>query len=118
MKREEFVYFMRPIGGEGPVKIGYSWNPTARLALYSHWSPFPLEIALSIPGAAALEGKLHCHFAHLRTHHEWFRAAPELLQAMDELRAGTFDFSTLPAGKNQFRQASARKAYANRRRAA
>lgn len=119
MKNDNFVYFMRVTGmADSPVKIGYSWNPEERAKHYTLTSPYPLEIVYEMPGSATLEGRFHCYFTHLHSHHEWFRAAPELLEAIEELKAGTFDFDKLPTGKNHFRQVSARKTWANRQRAA
>jgi hypothetical protein len=92
-----FVYFLRPIGQDGPVKIGSSVAPEVRLATYMHWSPMPLEIAATLQVAKrSVEGRFHSAFRHLHTHHEWFRADPALTAAIDAIRAGTFDISGLP----------------------
>jgi len=74
-----YVYFMRPQGMEGPIKIGCSTKPAARLIGLSTWSPFPLEIIAVAPGTLATEKMLHDLFADERWHHEWFRASPRLL---------------------------------------
>lgn len=97
MTRPVFVYFLRPIGQDGPVKIGSSVAPEVRLATYMHWSPLPLEIAATLQVAKrSVEGRFHSAFRHLHTHHEWFRADPALTAAIDAIRAGTFDISGLP----------------------
>lgn len=90
------VYFLRPIRAEGPVKIGYSSRPRDRLATYAAWSPIPLEIAATTPGDVELEGRFHALFRARHSHLEWFHAAPEITRAIEEIRAGTFDFSILP----------------------
>lgn len=100
--REARVYFLRPIGAEGPVKIGHSYWPNDRLRTYQHWSPLPLEIAATILGPQALERRFHARFYHLHSHHEWFFADPSLTEAIDAIRAGTFDVSSLPRGRNLF----------------
>src|SRR3546814_4084305 len=47
MKR---VYFIRPIGQAGPVKIGCSVGPNKRRHELETWSPVPLEIVDEIDG--------------------------------------------------------------------
>lgn len=91
------VYFMRPIGLDGPVKIGCSVRPHDRLTTYAAWSPMRLEIAVTTPGYVHLERRFHAAFAAHRSHHEWFNAAPEITATIEALREGRFDFSTLPA---------------------
>lgn len=83
-----YVYFIRPVGMDGPVKIGCSWDPEGRLATLGTWSPLPLEIALKIEGDFNTEKHLHNHFAADHSHHEWFRASAELLRVMASLKAG------------------------------
>ncbi len=82
------VYFIRPVGAEGPVKIGFSSNIEKRLDQLSIWSPFPLEVAVAIEGDGTLERMLHCCFADLHTHKEWFKASPRISDLIAKLRAG------------------------------
>lgn len=84
----KYVYFIRPIGEEGPVKIGCSAMPTSRLATLMVWSPLALELAAQAPGGLDLERNIHECFAHLHLHHEWFRASSELTDVINALRAG------------------------------
>lgn len=90
------VYFLRPVGADGPVKIGTSAAPWHRLATYANWSPIPLEIAAEIEGGVTLERRFHAKFRHLHSHHEWFRASPDLTATIAALRAGRFDIASLP----------------------
>lgn len=92
-----FVYFLRPIGQCGPIKIGCSFWPEDRLKSYQSWSPIPLELVASLPGDRTIEARFHAAFAHLHSHHEWFRAEADLLRAIKAVRAGAFDLSSLPA---------------------
>ena len=108
------VYFMRQIGGGGPVKIGWSSNPRARVYAYNTMSPYPLEIVATIDGGIWLENRFHVRFGHLRSHHEWFRESPELDAVIAEVLAGTFDPESLPAKKNPARAASAALGWARR----
>lgn len=93
------VYFLRPVGMDGPIKIGYSTDVEGRLKSYSHLSPFPLEIAATTPGDFELEQRLHRAFADDHSHHEWFRAGSALLGVIAAINAGSFDASELPDGR-------------------
>lgn len=83
-----FVYFARPIGLHGPVKIGCSAAPLERLKTLMTWSPIPLEIAATVPGDGKLERRIHGLFAKSHSHHEWFHASAELSQLIFSLAAG------------------------------
>lgn len=72
------VYFIKPAGLDGPIKIGWSKAPRDRLHALGVWSPLPLEIIGQVDGDRADELFVHTCFAHLHSHHEWFRSAPEL----------------------------------------
>ena len=48
MRQQRYVYFIKPVGMEGPIKIGCSIMPTERLEGLAVWSPFPLEIVAAI----------------------------------------------------------------------
>lgn len=80
-----FVYFLRPVGMAGPIKIGCTQHIDQRFRTMTYWSPFPLEMVLAVPGTTALEAELHARFADLRLHHEWFRADPRLDALIAEL---------------------------------
>jgi hypothetical protein len=95
----QWVYFLRAVGLDGPVKIGCSVDPDARRDVYSKISPFPLEVVAKIPGSPSYEWRFHTRFVHLHSHHEWFHAAPELTAAIEQINAGTFDLETLPRAK-------------------
>lgn len=83
-----FVYFIRPVGLPGPVKIGCSHAPPDRLEALAVWAPFPLEIAATIPGNITLENKIHGLFAHAHSHREWFHPTADLVAAIARLAAG------------------------------
>jgi hypothetical protein len=114
----DVVYFMRRVGGGGPVKIGWSQRPQDRVYAYNTMSPYPLEIVATVPGSIALENRFHAHFAHLRSHREWFHESPEIDAVISQAQAGTFDTSTLPDRINSARSASAVKSWASRRASA
>jgi hypothetical protein len=91
-----WVYFLRPVGGEGPIKIGMTRSPQKRLIDYMRWSPVPLELVAKIQASQKMERQFHALFLHLHSHHEWFHAGPDLTAAMDAINAGSFDLATLP----------------------
>lgn len=96
------VYFIRPIGSDGPVKIGNSADVQTRLITLDAASWIPLEIAAVIWGGPVLEGRFHAllHSTHIRR--EWFAASPMLSETITEINAGTFDPSSLPAPLSLF----------------
>lgn len=85
---QRWVYFIKPEGMDGPIKIGLSDHPPARLYSLTVWSPFPLEIIAAIPGDYLLEANLHDCFADIHLHHEWFEATPRLTKAVADIAAG------------------------------
>lgn len=101
------IYFLRPVGKQGPVKIGFAICAAHRLQVCQAWSPVPLEVAatLAVAGddhsrrrhhALAIERRFHLKYAAHRLHHEWFAANAALSADIESIRLGTFDPSTLP----------------------
>lgn len=72
------VYFIR---FRDLVKIGYTTNLPRRMASLPHDEVLHVE-----PGTMADEKRCHLAFAHLRGRGEWFRAEPDLLGFIDDLR--------------------------------
>lgn len=95
----KWVYFLRPVGMDGPIKIGCSQLPARRLATFMSWSPWPLEIAARIEGPSALERRFHQQFIRHHSHGEWFKPHPAITAAIDAINAGAFDTDALPAPK-------------------
>lgn len=85
---KKYVYFMRPVGMDGPIKIGCTGFIQDRLVQLTIWSPFPLEVLYMEEGAGSLERNLHRCFADCHFHHEWFNPSERLLSAIERLRAG------------------------------
>lgn len=96
MKR---VYFIKPIGMEGPIKIGCSLWPDYRAHQLDTWSPFPLEVVAQIEGGEPLEMRFHNTFRASHVRKEWFAWTAELQAAIDAINAGTFDIESLAAPK-------------------
>lgn len=76
------IYFMKPVGMDGPIKIGCSRNLDGRLQHLARWSPFPLEFIGSVKGDIVFERAIHRRFAADLVHSEWFRPSPELSEFM------------------------------------
>lgn len=93
------VYFMRPVGQAGPVKIGCSIAPEGRLRSYSALSPIPLEMIATIPGDGDIERRFHALFAADHSHHEWFHWTQRMAGVLEQIKAGTFDVVALPKAK-------------------
>ena len=66
-----------------------SATPIRRLEALSHWSPVELEIVCTVPDPGGLERRLHCCFADLHLHHEWFHPGARLIDAVDRIARGT-----------------------------
>ena len=86
--QQRYVYFLRPVGAVGPIKIGCSIYPPSRINALSMWSPVPLEIVAMGPGSIRLESFLHRKFKAQRLHSEWFAPSPELLDGIAAVAAG------------------------------
>lgn len=82
------VYFMRPVGRVGPIKVGCSTLPEDRLIALAHWSPFPLEIVAAGEGTHQLERFLHRKFKGVRSHGEWYWPTPDMLTSIKRVQAG------------------------------
>jgi len=83
-----FVYFIRPAGMLGPIKIGFSEAPTSRLETLAAWSPFRLEIVATIPGSRLLESSIHDCFGDDWSHREWFFPSRRLVEFVARIAAG------------------------------
>jgi hypothetical protein len=81
------VYFIKPVGMDGPIKIGCSALPEKRLADLMAWSPLPLEVIGSVAGTINDEQFLHGCFAHIHSHREWFHSSLPLRNMISEIIA-------------------------------
>lgn len=75
---DKLIYFIRPVGKLGPVKIGCSVGPKSRLIAMQAWSPVRLQLVASCPGWNAHEQMIHAKFISSRAHGEWFEWSSEL----------------------------------------
>lgn len=86
------VYFFRPVGEVGPIKIGSSGRPMDRLRSYQIWSPVLLELVASVQAHHNTETWLHRHFLATWRHGEWFDWSEELQSLIDHV----LDHESLP----------------------
>lgn len=82
------VYFLKPAGLPGPIKIGFGNTPRARLRQYMEWSPLRLEIVTTVPGSLELERNIQECFVDCHSHAEWFHPHPRLLEAIEQIKSG------------------------------
>ena len=68
-----YVYAVQELV-DGPVKIGMSYDPRARLADLQHASPYPLAIRAVMLGWAETERRILTRWASQRIRGEWFEA--------------------------------------------
>jgi Meiotically Up-regulated Gene 113 (MUG113) protein len=76
------VYFLNAVSS-GWIKIEYSKRPLKRVSGSNTFCPHELSLLKVIEGGYDIEKEMAPTFKHLRGHGEWFRAAPELLEAME-----------------------------------
>lgn len=93
MKR---VYFIKPVGMDGPIKIGCSEQVEKRLSHLTR-KRRPLEIAATIPGDYFVERQFHTLFREDHIGKEWFFWTAEMGEVIAAINAGTFDLTSLPA---------------------
>lgn len=80
------VYFVQVQPPDGPIKIGRATSVHDRISSLQTGSPYPLHVLHTYPCERTEEKALHARFQHLRIHGEWFKAEPELLEFIDDLR--------------------------------
>ncbi|WP_303758379.1 GIY-YIG nuclease family protein [Sphingobium yanoikuyae] len=90
------VYFIKPVGMDGPIKIGCSRSPDGRRKTLDTWSPFALEVVAEIDGDLDIERRFHALLEPWHDRREWFSASPEVLAVVDQVKLGEFDIASLP----------------------
>lgn len=82
------VYFVKPVGLAGPIKIGCTTMLDKRLVMLGAWVPFPLEVLATVPGSFKLENNIQDCFTHAHIRGEWFNPVPELVEAIRKIASG------------------------------
>lgn len=83
-----FVYFIKPVGQAGPIKVGHSIFPPDRLGALQTWSPVDLELISQFPGSFEIERAIHERFARWQVRGEWFEPVDELVKLAEGIRDG------------------------------
>lgn len=78
-----FTYFIRD--GDR-VKIGFTIHPSKRQSCLQVGNYRELETIAVVPSYMAEEHETHERFAHLRERGEWFRAEPDLIEFIEDLK--------------------------------
>lgn len=94
------VYFIKPVGLDGPIKIGCSYSPDGRRRTLSTWSPFALEIVAEIDGGTDIERRFHALHVADHERREWFKGSSAVWATINAIQSGAFDVSTLPEPMN------------------
>lgn len=84
MMSQGYVYVIHAIG-TNRVKIGHTNKTAVRLRGLQTASPFPLEIALAIPGSVQAEKYTHRKLAQFRKVGEWFELPDGVLETVKVL---------------------------------
>ncbi len=92
-----YVYFIRPVGMDGPVKIGFSTDPERRRRELERSSPYKLEVAAKIAGDRLLEIRIHHYLRSSRLRGEWFEATEGLSSMITSVANGLSPFPEIPA---------------------
>lgn len=77
------IYFIGT--GDGPIKIGFSNDPLARLRALQTASPYPLKLLATTRGGPKKEAEYHTRFAEHRMSGEWFSPHPSILRTIKRL---------------------------------
>jgi hypothetical protein len=93
------VYFIKPVGADGPIKIGCTSYGAERLDALMRWSPVDLEMIASVEGDFVLEARIHRMLADTHIRHEWFAPSATLDALIASVLDGTFQADALPTDK-------------------
>lgn len=85
---QKHVYFARPVGAVGPIKIGVSQHVESRMVQLSRAEGRKIEPMHVVDGGNKLEHALfHC-FADIHLRGEWFHPHWRLVGFIEQLRDG------------------------------
>lgn len=84
-ERATFVYFVRAASGEGPVRIGWSYQPAKAFRSLQGNSPVKLALLAQAPGTVLDHAFLNCLFYRFKRHGSWVFPRKELLVLIDRV---------------------------------
>jgi hypothetical protein len=108
-----FTYFIRD---EDQIKIGSSMNPEQRIKSIEMQSGRSVQRLAIVAMEVCDEFQTHQKFAHLRLRGEWFRAGPDLLEYIDQIKATVYVAPPAPAAPIRKQAASPNAAQVTRGR--
>ncbi len=89
---DRYIYFIKPINADGPIKVGSAYSPEDRLKRLQSKSDDTLELVGYVPGIFPDETYILQQLFQHRSHGEWFFPTPEVTAAMQQvLAAGRVD---------------------------
>ena len=81
------IYFIRPVGQDGPIKIGHTYakSATRRLQSLQIGNHLELEIFATCEGSLSDEYALHKHLKNHSLRGEWFKSSREVYDVIGYL---------------------------------
>lgn len=80
------IYFVRPVGAPGPIKIGSSTTPKNRLNFLLNWSPVDLELVCAAPGIRGVERAIKLRFGDHYIRNEWYEPCAGIVAILEEVQ--------------------------------
>jgi len=93
------VYFIRPKGERGPVKIGCGRSARDRIQYHRCKLPFDIEVCATLDGGYDLERRFHALFQSDHIGGEWFKWSADLEQVISSVADGSLAVEALPEPK-------------------
>jgi hypothetical protein len=82
------IYFVTCDAPDYPIKIGIAFDVGRRLRQMQNAQPYPITLLAEMPGHYLHERVLHGLFKHLHMRGEWFRRDAELIDFIENVKAG------------------------------
>ena len=96
------IYFIQ-VGDDGPIKVGFSESPKARIAQLQSAHPYKLQLLALQNGDLDEEKQLHQLFACDHLQGEWYRPSPALLGHVANLIANPQKIEDRPSNRKMRR---------------
>lgn len=74
-----FLYFVKPVGQAGPIKIGHSVNPARRVRELACEVGRKLQLVAQCPARRIDESYMHWRHRHHHLCGEWFEPTPRIM---------------------------------------
>ncbi len=90
------VYFARRADGIGPIKVGASDSARSRVECLGKRMRVPLVLLTSCRGGNWKELQFHALYEPYHIGGEWFEPLPAILEAVEQVATGVFDWDRCP----------------------